>query len=183
MGREGRRRAGGLHLSESCAVGGVGRVVGGFHAQRWTRRWRREVSGAEIIRRIQQLNHVKVFVLAWHLCGRILPRSQWRMCLVLVLTCIAVFDSGTTTLSTTHGRRRKAGCACEPFYEANLRATGWSNPSTSCKLSGGKGAVFYIGSIYIPLLLVSPLLLLDTGGPHATPGDFLVHACIFIGQP
>jgi len=39
MGREGRRRAGGLDLSESCAVGGVGRMVGGFHAQLWTRGW------------------------------------------------------------------------------------------------------------------------------------------------
>ena len=128
MGREGRRRAGGLHLSHVQWVG-WGWVVGGFHAQRWTRRWRREVSGAEIIRRIEPCQG-KVFVLAWHLCGRILPRSQWRMCLVLVLTCVAVFGSTTSNHSSTGG---KVAHRMRTFIEANLRFVAFwigRNPST-----------------------------------------------------
>ena len=111
------------------------------------------------------------------------------MCLVLVLTCIAVFDSGSTTLSTTHRssvEEGKAGCAsviaCEPLLKRTFVPRVGVIPLLVplANFQGGKGAVYYY--LY-PTIVIFPLLLLDTGGPHATPGDFLVHACIFIGQP
>ena len=69
--------------------------------------------GAEMTHRIylMKLNHVKVFVLAWHICGRILPRSQLMH---VIGTRINMYCSIRLDYSKHYSSTKeegKAGCA------------------------------------------------------------------------